>query len=129
MPVCEALPSRRGRGPHHAHKDRVGNWDISGLTTGRLPTWSASGRSGAEAGDARAREVGLRHSSYETGEQRGAIRCGVGGAKDGDQGECGPTKHAPDTAPDERVRGVGAHAASNCRLDPRWEPYAGKLHV
>ncbi len=23
--------SRRGRGPHHVHKDRVGNWDISCL--------------------------------------------------------------------------------------------------
>jgi hypothetical protein len=29
MPLCEALSSRRGRGPHHAHKDRVGTWDIS----------------------------------------------------------------------------------------------------
>ena len=26
----------------------------------------------------------------------GAIRCGVGGAKGGDQGECGPATHAPD---------------------------------
>jgi hypothetical protein len=29
MPSCEALSSRRGRGPHHAQKDRVGTWDIS----------------------------------------------------------------------------------------------------
>src|SRR5262249_5593543 len=29
MPLCEALWSRRGRGPHHAQKDRVGSWDIS----------------------------------------------------------------------------------------------------
>jgi hypothetical protein len=38
------------------------------------------------ADDARAREVGLRHSSCEAGEQSGAIRCGASGAKGGDQG-------------------------------------------
>src|SRR5271165_985916 len=82
MPLCEALSARRGRGPHHAQKDRVGSWDISCLTTGRVPTWSASGRRGAVADDARAREVGPSHSSYEADEQYGAIRCGAGGAKD-----------------------------------------------
>ena len=56
MPLCEALSSRRGRGPHHAHKDRVGTWDIPRLTTGHVPTWSASGRRG-RADDARTREV------------------------------------------------------------------------
>src|ERR1700732_4439521 len=34
MPLCEALSSRRGRGPHHAQIDRVGTWDISGPTAG-----------------------------------------------------------------------------------------------
>jgi hypothetical protein len=29
MPLCEALPSRRGLRAHHAQKDRVGSWDIS----------------------------------------------------------------------------------------------------
>ena len=29
----------------------------------------------------------------------GAIRCGAGGAKDGDQGERGPAKHAPGAGP------------------------------
>src|SRR5437763_10734587 len=33
------------------------------------------------------------------GEQGGAIRCGVGGAKGGDQGKCEPAKHAPDSEP------------------------------
>ena len=33
MPLCEALLSRRGRRPHHAHKDRVGTWDIPRLTS------------------------------------------------------------------------------------------------
>src|SRR6267378_6171651 len=80
MPLCEALSSRRGRGPHHVHKDRVGTWDISCLTTGHVPTWSASGRRGAVADDARTREVELRHSSCEADEQGGAIRCGAGGA-------------------------------------------------
>ena len=28
-----------------------------------------------------------------------------------------------------RVAGAGLRTASICRRDPRWEPYAGKLHV
>src|SRR6266536_5051668 len=113
MPLCEALSSRRGRGPHHAHKDRVGTWELSCLTTGHVPTWSASGRRGVVADDARAREVGLRHSSYEAGEQSGANRCGAGGAKGGDRGECGPAKHVRDAGPDKRVTGAGTHTASS----------------
>src|SRR6266478_4660044 len=125
MPLCEALSSCRGRGPHHVHKDRVGTWELSCPTTGHVPTWSASGRRGAVADDARAREVGLRHSSCEAGEQSGATRCGAirggasrsgaGGAKGGDQGECGPAKHAPDAELGERVTGAGTHTASICR--------------
>src|SRR6266481_10087258 len=139
MPLCEALSSRRGRGPHHAQKDRVGTWELSCLTTGHVPTWSASGRRGVVADDARAREVALRHSSCEADEQSGAIRCGAirgganrrgaGGAKGGDQGECGPATHAPDSAPHKRVKDAGSHtAAYRCRGYPRWEPYAGKIH-
>ena len=61
---------------------------------------------------------------------RGGIgRSGVGGAKGGNQGECGPAKHVPGAEPDKRVTGAGAHTATACRLDPRWEPYAGKPHV
>ena len=40
------------------------------------------------------------------------IRCGVGGAKGGDQGECGPTKHAPGAGPGKCVTGVGTHTTS-----------------
>jgi hypothetical protein len=40
--------------------------------------------------------------SWEADEQSGAIRSGVGGAKDRDQGECGPTKHVLDSEPDKR---------------------------
>src|SRR5258705_6005057 len=121
MPLCEALSSRRGRGPHHAQKDRVGTWELSCLTTGHVPTWSASGRRGVVADDARAREVGLRHSSCEAGEQSGppcGVVCGggncsgAGGAKGGDQGECGPAKHAPGGEPGKRVTSAGAHTAS-----------------
>src|SRR6516162_2790657 len=129
MPVCEASSSRRGRGPHHAQTDRVGSWDISCLTTGHVPIWSESGRRGVVSDDARAREVGPRHSSGEAGEQsgtahlrsqlRGAKRGRAGGAKGGDQGECGPAKHAPDSAPGKRVTGAETYTAFNSRLDPR----------
>src|ERR1700757_2029730 len=56
--------------------------------------------------------------SFEAGEQRGAIRRGVGGAKDGDQGECGPAKHALDSEPGSRVTGAGPHTACLCRHTP-----------
>jgi acetate kinase len=46
-----------------------------------------------------------------------------------DQGECGLAKHALDSAPGSRVTRAGTHTATPCRLDPRWEPYAGKPHV
>src|SRR5262249_3986192 len=42
--------------------------------------------------------------SCEAGEQRGAIRCGAGGAKGGGQGECGSAEHAPDSEPHKRQR-------------------------
>jgi hypothetical protein len=129
MPLCEALTSCRGLRAHHAQKDRVGTWDIPRLAVSCSRRRSASGRRKAVADDARAREVGLRHSSCEAGEQSGAIRCGdnrrgVGGAKGGDQGECGPAAHAPDSAPHKRVTDAGSHtAAYSCRGYPRWEPY------
>ena len=59
----------------------------------------------------------------------GVSRSGAGGAKGVDQGECGPAKHALDSAPGSRVTGAGTHTAIPRRLDPRWEPYAGKPHV
>ena len=45
------------------------------------------------------------------------------------EGECVPAKHAPDTAPVTRVTSAGTLRQDKCRMDPRWEPYAGKLHV
>src|SRR5215831_10082595 len=60
--------------------------------------------------------------SCETGEQSGTARCGaicsganrsgVGGAKGGDQGKCGPAKHVPDAESGERVTGAGPHTES-----------------
>src|SRR6202030_2743878 len=114
MPLlCEALSSCRGRRAHHAQKDRVGTWDIPRPAIGKDLPWSASGRRGAVADDARTWEVGPRHSSVEAGEQGGANRCGVGGAKGGDQGECEPAQHGPGSEPGNRVTGAGAHTASS----------------
>src|SRR5262249_6633500 len=73
-----------------------------------------------------AREVGPRHSSFEAGEQSGAIRRGVGGAKDGDQGECEPAKHALDSEPGSRVTGAGPHTACLCRHTPEVGAVCGK---
>src|ERR1035437_5966577 len=71
----------RGRRPHHAQRDHVGTWEIPRSASGGKPPWSASGRRGAEADDARTWEVRLRHSSGEADEQGRATGCGAGGAK------------------------------------------------
>src|SRR5262249_17154656 len=85
--------------------------------------------------DARTREVGHRHSSYEAGEQSERAHCGgiyrgkrsgVGGAKGGGQGECAPAKHALDSEPGSRVTGAGAYTASNCRHTPEVGAVCGK---
>ena len=56
----------------------------------------------------------------------GGGRSGVGGAKGGDQGECGPAKHALDSEPGSRVTGAGAYTASNCRHTPEVGAVCGK---
>src|SRR5215203_1958907 len=89
--------------------------------TGRSPVrpqahkavWSASGRRGAVADDARTGEVRLRHSSCEAGEQRRATVCGVGGAKGGGRGERGTGPHAPGSGPGKRVPGAGPRTAGS----------------
>src|SRR5262249_55921104 len=100
----------------------VGPWGSSWCRV----RWSAWGRRGAVADDARTREVGPRHSSWEAGEQSGAIRRGVGGAKGGGQGECGPAKHVPDAEPGKRVTGAGTHTASIGRHTPEVGAVCGK---
>src|SRR5262249_32176592 len=77
---------------------------------------SASGRRGAIADDARAREVRPRNRSWEADEQGGGDlcrrHCGAGGAKGGGQGERGRAKHAPDPGSGARVTGARARTES-----------------
>src|SRR5258705_10580253 len=58
-------------------------------------------------------------------------RRGAGGAKDGDQGKCGPAKHVPGSEPDKRVTSAGSHTASRtkrplCRHTPEVGAVCGK---
>ena len=83
--VASARTVLRGRRPWHARTlfaREPGDLQFDHLRHG----WSASGRRGAEADDARAREVRPLHSSCETGEQFRTIRSGVDGAKGGAEG-------------------------------------------
>jgi hypothetical protein len=59
----------------------------------------------------------------------GGRRSGVGGAKDGGQGECASAKHVLDSEPGSRVKGAGAYTATYAVTHPRQEPYAEKPHV
>src|ERR1700716_2386548 len=56
----------------------------------------------------------------------GANRSGAGGAKGGDQGECGPAKHVPDAEPGKRVTGAGTHTEGLCRHTPKVGAVCGK---
>ncbi len=89
-----------------------GNREISRLAGARGSRRSASGRPEAVADDARAREVRLRHSSWEAGEQSCVCGGGPGGAKDGDREERGRAKHAPDAEPGTRVTSARSRTAS-----------------
>src|SRR5262249_649915 len=77
--------------------------------------WSASGRRGAVADDARAREVGLRHSSCEAAEQRGAIRGGARGTKERGEGEDerGAGEEGAGGGAGKGVKGGGTDTASS----------------
>ena len=85
-----------------------GNREVSWLTKAAHRDWSASGRRGAEADDARPREVRLRHSSGEVAEQNRGTGSGGDGAKGGGRGERELAPHAPDTEPGKRVTDAGA---------------------
>src|SRR5258708_27248438 len=80
-----------------------GNREVSWLTKAARRHWSASGRRGAEADDARPREVRLRHSSGEGAEQNRGTGSGGDGAKGGGRVEREPATHAADTEPGKRV--------------------------
>src|SRR6516225_981058 len=92
-----------------------------------------SGKRGAVADDIRAWEVEPCHSSGEAEQSTtGFGYCGgVGGAKGRGQGECEPAcTHR--TQCRSRVVLALASIRQAAMLDcqyPRWEPYAGKLHV
>src|ERR1700693_545699 len=66
------------------------------------------------SGQARFGGVGLRHSTCEPVEQRGAIFSGDGGGKGADQGEHRSVQHKPDTERETSVPGT-ARCASNSR--------------
>src|ERR1700726_652598 len=89
-----------------------GNREVSWLTKAARRDWSASGRRGAEADDARPREVRLRHSSWEVAEQHRPAGSGGDGAKGGGRGEHEPATHAPGAEPGKRVTGAGARTES-----------------
>src|SRR5215468_4165326 len=110
-PLSEAMAACRGRRAHHAQKDRVGTWEIP-RSARAIPLLVRIGKGEPKADDERTREVGPSRSSRETGEQRGAIRRGAGGAKGWDQGECKPAARGPDAEPGNRVTGAGAHTSN-----------------
>jgi hypothetical protein len=95
---------------------------------------SASGRRGAVADDARAREVGLCQVAVKPANKAERSAGGVGGAKGGDQGKCGPAAHAPDSEPGGRscrrtshpphrsVRAAFPHTAPTSGIDGNHPP-------
>jgi hypothetical protein len=66
-------------------------------------------------------------TAEESAEELAAAESGEPTART--EGERAPAKHAPDSAPVKRVTSAGTLRQDKCRMDPRWEPYAGKLHV
>ena len=127
-PLSEAMPACRGRRADHAQKDRVGTWEIP-RSARAIPLLVRIGKGEPKADDERTREVGPSSSSYEAGEQGGAIRRGAGGAKGWDQGECEPAGHGPDAEPGKRVTGAGAHTSNRkaiCRHSPEVGAVCGK---
>src|SRR5262249_38990710 len=128
-PLSEAMPACRGRRADHAQKDRVGTWEIP-RSARAIPRLVRIGKGKPKADDERTREVGPSSSSYEAGEQGGAIRRGAGGAKGWDQGECEPAAHGPDAEPRNRVTGAGTHTSNRktatCRHSPEVGAVCGK---
>jgi hypothetical protein len=43
-PLCEVLTPCRGLRPHHVQQDRIGSWEISGLTATALPLSARVGK-------------------------------------------------------------------------------------
>ena len=93
--------------PQHV-RTSLGNREIFVLPSAVVPR-AASGRPEAVADDARDEEVTLVDSTYEAGEQSGAVRSGVGGGRRRDQEECGIAKHGPNAGSGGRVTGASPH--------------------
>src|SRR5215470_3289616 len=72
-PLSEAMPACRGRRADHAQKDRVGTWEVP-RSARAITLLVRIGKGKPKADDERTREVGPTSSSYEAGEQCGAIR-------------------------------------------------------
>ena len=132
MPLCEALSSRRGRRATSRAKGLRRN-------LGYLVVWpsvsrervrrSASGRRGAVADDARAREVGPGHSSWEADEQSGGDPQRSWWSEGRGQGE---TRQQSTHWTPSRVsvaQALARHGTEGPSTHPRQEPYAGKPHV
>jgi hypothetical protein len=94
------VPCRSGvvKDPGMYRCSLCGNREISSSTL-RMAGWSASGRRGAVADDARDGEVRPLRSSGEAGERLRKNAGGVAGAKGGDQGEHEQARHALDAEP------------------------------
>src|SRR5262249_62279880 len=84
-----------------------GNREVSCSANDATRSWSAAGRRGAVAADARAREVRSGHSSNEADEQRQTTGSGVGGAKGRGRGEREPAKNTPGAARGKGDPGAG----------------------
>ena len=103
-PLSEVLSPCRGRRPHHVQKDRIGSWEVSGLTgavavagphrEGEEPWPMMHGPEKSDPGI-----VAMKPANKTKQAHSGGVcwaNAETGGAKGGDQGECGPAKHVPD---------------------------------
>ena len=136
--AMQEAPSRRGRGPRHAQKDRVGSWETwsrpqSPLAVpghGRKPR-RRSCRGRGEGSDG-------QHSTCEAPNKAGLAGHGGGGGKAAGRGELVTTNDAPGTVLDKRltsavITGTGtawdAQAPIAGTDDSRQEPDALTPHV
>src|SRR5215470_19750930 len=110
-PLSEAMPALPGSKSRSRAKGSRRN--LGDPRSARaIPLLVRIGKGEPKADDERTREVGPSSSSYEAGEQGGAIRRGAGGAKGWDQGECKPATLGPDAEPGNRVTAAGAHTSN-----------------
>src|SRR5271167_2609762 len=73
--------SRRGRGPHHAQKDRVGSWETSPRPQSPLAVPGHSRKPRRRSCRGRGEESDGQHSTYEAPNKAGRAGRGGGGGK------------------------------------------------